>query len=222
MGATLASTRCIPTPHVVMSGCKRTPDVAALLDVLRTHVGVGDLTCILSDRADVRVFDVDWGVRLGPPCFVGRARTVTTTGGVAPIRAMLPALRPSDVLVVRSSHPSTAVFGDRLADAATARGVAGVVVDGRVRDVVALEAGTLPVVALGVRPQRHDAVGTGTQDAVMAIGSTYIAPNDIVVSDRNGVVAVPASSYEHVLNHLDVWVEAERNADAAAPYLRDG
>lgn len=205
-----------------MSGRDDTPDVAALLDVLRTHVGIGDLTCILSDRADVRVLDVDWGVRLGPPCFVGRARTVTTNGGVAPIRTMLPALYPGDVLVVRSSHPSAAVFGDRLADAATARGVAGVVVDGKVRDVVALETGTLPVVARGVRPQRHDAVGAGTQDTPLAIGSTYVAPHEIVVGDRNGVVGVPASSCEHVLNHLDAWIEAERTADQAAPSLREG
>ena len=182
----------------------------ALVAALRPHLGGGDLTCILADHADVRVLDVDWSARFGPPTFVGRARTVHTNGGVAPIRAIVPTLRRGDVLVVRSSHPSVAVFGDRLAAAATTRGVAGVVIDGMVRDVAALEAGTLPVVARGVRPNRSDAAAMGTQDTRLAIGSTWLAPHDVVVGDRNGVVGIPASSFAAIFDGLDAWIDAEQ------------
>ncbi len=184
----------------------------ALVDALRPHLGDGDLTCILSDHADVRVLDVDWKARFGAPTFVGRARTVHTNGGVAPIRTIVPTLRRGDVLVVRSNHPSVAVFGDRLAAAATTRGVAGVVIDGMVRDVAALEAGTLPVVARGVRPNRSDAAAVGTHDTRLAIGSTWLAPHDLVVGDRNGVVGIPASSFEAIFDGLDGWIDAEQTA----------
>ncbi|MEM9147814.1 MAG: hypothetical protein AAGC57_16645 [Pseudomonadota bacterium] len=67
---------------------------------------------------------------------VGRAGMVRCKiGDNSPLHAALSLVEAGDLLVVDAGgHPNTAVFGGLLARVALARGVAGVVVDGAVRD----------------------------------------------------------------------------------------
>ncbi len=95
--------------------------------------------------------------------------------------------------------PERGYWGEVLTTAAEARGLAGLVIDGGVRDVAALEAHRFPVfsslVALrGATKQLPGAVGGAVQ-----VGGTEVADGDWVVADADGVVVVAAAELEAVV-----------------------
>lgn len=109
-------------------------------------------------------------------------------------------LEPGDVLVVEArGELGTGTIGDILALRAVARGAAGFVSDGGVRDSRAVAATGLPVWAAGVHPavlgRRHvpwDA------DLTIACGGCAVQPGDVIVGDDDGVVVIPAEIAEAV------------------------
>jgi regulator of RNase E activity RraA len=118
--------------------------------------------------------------------------------------------------LIRAEDFAGACWGGRLSAAAGARGAAGVVVLGRVRDVPTLQAGPLGVVALGVAPHRSEAAGSGRVDAPLRLPDVVVAPGDVVVSDENGIAIVPHDRLEALAAELDGWIDEERAGDAAA------
>jgi 4-hydroxy-4-methyl-2-oxoglutarate aldolase len=81
-----------------------------------------------------------------------------------------------------------------MAVAASARGVAGLVIDGCVRDAVQLEQRDFPVFAAGlsIRGTGKSPVGYGTLGSAISIGQTKVERGDLVVGDADGVVVLPA------------------------------
>ena len=184
---------------------------------LRRGLPEGDLTCLLCDRGAARPLPYPFAVRFGEATFAGPVRTVDAPGGtLRPIKAALADLPEGAVLLVRAEPFEGACWGGRLAAAARARGAAGVVVLGRVRDVPTLRAGPLGVVALGVAPHRSEASGSGLVDAPLRLPCGVVAPGDVIVSDENGVAVVPAGALAMVAAELDAWIAEERAADAEA------
>jgi regulator of RNase E activity RraA len=189
----------------------------AAVAALRRALSEGDLTCLLCDRAAARPLSYPFSVRFGEATFAGPVRTVDAPGGtLRPIKAALADLPEGAVPLIRAEPFDGACWGGRLAAAAQARGAAGVVVLGRVRDVPTLRAGTLGVVALGVAPHRSEASGSGLVDAPLRLPSGVVAPGDVIVTDENGVAVVPADGLDTVAAELDAWIAAERTADAEA------
>lgn len=124
----------------------------------------------------------------------GRALPVFSPAGdnLAVHRAIALA-QPGDVLVV--SHGGTlshGPFGDILALAAQARGIAGVVIDGAVRDSDSLVAMNFPVFARGCSIQGTIKRDPGTVGVPVLIGTVAIHPGDVVIGDADGVVILPA------------------------------
>jgi regulator of RNase E activity RraA len=184
---------------------------------LRRALAEGDLTCLLCDRGAARPLPYAFSVRFGEATFAGPVRTVDAPGGALhPIKTALADLAEGAALLIRAEPFEGACWGGRLAAAARARGAAGVVVLGRVRDVPTLRAGPLGVVALGVAPHRSEAGGSGLVDAPLRLPSGVVAAGDVLVSDENGVAVVPADGLETVAAELDAWIAAERAADAEA------
>ena len=117
---------------------------------------------------------------------------------------------PGDVLVAATgSHEGAAVTGDLLLGVARNRGVAGFVTDGLVRDLADLEALGLPVYAAGVSPNSPGKHGPGTVGLPVVCGSRAISSGDVVIGDRDGVVAVPRSRLEMTLANLERVKAAE-------------
>ncbi|NJO38502.1 MAG: ribonuclease activity regulator RraA [Rhizobiales bacterium] len=83
-------------------------------------------------------------------------------------------------------------LGDILVTRLADRGVAGVVTDGGMRDVVPMAEFTIPVYAAGASPpasfHAHHAVDL---QVPIACGDVAVFPGDILVGDREGVVVVP-------------------------------
>lgn len=131
----------------------------------------------------------------------GPARTaLCPPGDNTMVHALVAHARPGDVLVLTSSSPTPVAFvGDLLATQAHARGVAGMLVDGAVRDLDELADFGLPIWARFVRAQGASKGEVGKLDVPVVVGGADIRPGDLVVMDGDGVVVVPSDRVEEVL-----------------------
>lgn len=95
---------------------------------------------------------------------------------------------------------SFTVLGGVSATVAAARGLSGVVTDGAVRDVEEISACGLPVRYGTTSPRscrgEYQVIAVGKP---VAFGAATVRPGDLVVADRDGVVAVPADVAQVVL-----------------------
>jgi len=91
-------------------------------------------------------------------------------------------------------------MGGLMGTAMAARGYAGAVIDGGVRDVAYLRKIGFPVYATGIVPSTsvHHYRFAGSQIPLLCDGVT-VNPGDIVVADSDGVVVVPIANAEEVL-----------------------
>lgn len=122
---------------------------------------------------------------------------------------------PGDVLVVAAeAFRGSAVIGDNVCLMARNAGIRAIVVDGMVRDLDGIVAVGLPVHARGVTPNSCVRNGPGRVGFPVVAGGRQVAPGDLVVGDRDGVVTVPASDVERILAELDDIRRAEADVQA--------
>jgi 4-hydroxy-4-methyl-2-oxoglutarate aldolase len=109
---------------------------------------------------------------------------------------------PGSVLVVSCGGGyEYGYWGEILSTAARQRGLAGVVIDGNVRDSVALARVGFPVFARGLCVRgtgKLASAGSGTGKPVR-LGGSVVSPGDLVLGDADGVIALPSSSYGGLL-----------------------
>jgi 4-hydroxy-4-methyl-2-oxoglutarate aldolase len=104
------------------------------------------------------------------------------------------------VLVVDASEvPDLGYWGEVLTTAAEARGIAGLVIDGGVRDVAALEAHAFPVFAAVVALPGATKKAGGAVGQTVGVGGVDVAPGDWIVGDVDGVVSIPVAALDAVL-----------------------
>lgn len=123
-------------------------------------------------------------------------RVVSGPAGLAHLTACELA-RPGDVLVISAPLTSNAsVLGGIAAEAIVAAGVAGVVVQGLVRDIDEVEVTGLPVWSTGHTPVtgRSRLVAQEINGPV-EIHGVHVVAGDVVVADRSGVAFVPAERF---------------------------
>jgi regulator of RNase E activity RraA len=131
----------------------------------------------------------------------GQARTVTSMAGDnGIIHAAIPLMRPGEVLVVDAARvDDVAVWGEIMTRSAVRRGIAGLVLDGAIRDVAAVREIGFPVYCRAVVPRGpHKGFG-GTIDAPVACGGVPVAPGDLIVGDDDGIAVVPLAEVDAVL-----------------------
>lgn len=102
--------------------------------------------------------------------------------------------QPDDVLVVHvSGGLSYGYWGEIMSTAAQVRGLAGLVIDGCVRDGDLLESIGFPVFAAGlcIRGTGKDHGARGWINHPLRLEDLTVEAGDLVVGDRDGLVAVP-------------------------------
>lgn len=127
------------------------------------------------------------------------------------------AASPGDVLVVDTGGGlEFGYWGEILAEAAIARGLAGLIIHGGVRDSARLIEMGWPVFAerVCIRGTGKDPHGDGELGEPVLIGEQAVRRGDLIVADADGVVVVPAERVAEVQR-----LSAEREA-AEADYLR--
>ncbi|HLY64559.1 MAG TPA: hypothetical protein VKU60_03400, partial [Chloroflexota bacterium] len=91
-----------------------------------------------------------------------------------------------------------AVWGGNTSVSAKARGLAGMVVDGAVRDASQIIELNWPVWAVGFNPRPPGKEAFGAINVPISCGGVQVQPGDIVVADLDGVVIVPLAMAEDV------------------------
>ena len=135
----------------------------------------------------------------GPACTVK-----VYAGDNLMVHKALDIARPGDVVVVDTSGSSlTAVLGDLVSTKARHRGIAGFVIDGLIRDLPGIQAlGDFPVFANGVTPIGPLHRGPGEINFPVSAGGVVVQPGDTIIGDRNGVVVVPRTFANDLLDRL--------------------
>ena len=119
------------------------------------------------------------------------------------VHKALDLLEPGDVLVIDSAGSRhNSVIGDMIATKAKHRGATGIVVDGVVRDLPALQELGLPIYARGVCPLGPLHRGPGEINYPVNCGGVVVHPGDIVAADQNGVVIVHRDFAEAIMQQL--------------------
>jgi regulator of RNase E activity RraA len=100
--------------------------------------------------------------------------------------------RPGDVIVVDAGGDLTnAIVGERMVTVAAARGVAGFVIFGAVRDVAYIRTCGFPVFAAGITHRGPYKNGPGEINYPIAINGIAITAGDLIVGDEDGLVGIP-------------------------------
>jgi 4-hydroxy-4-methyl-2-oxoglutarate aldolase len=129
--------------------------------------------------------------------------------------AMLDFARKGDVLVIATTGDETAAtIGDLWALWAKKIGVVAIVCDGLVRDVSGLLKADIPVFARGVKPNSAFKNGPGEVNTTVTCGGVAIGAGDIIVGDRDGVVAIPLAQAAQVVERLELVKKKEAEAES--------
>src|SRR5262245_19082429 len=132
---------------------------------------------------------------------------------------MIDNAKPGEIgVIVMEGTLEIAAMGNLMATAAKVRGMAGVVLDGAIRDVWDIRRMGLTVYARSISPRT--AVGhyaTVARNVPVECGGVTVRPGDIIVADEDGVVVVPLERAEEVLKKAREIDDRERGM---FPFIR--
>ncbi len=150
---------------------------------------------------------------LDPGCctFVGTAITCETgPNDNLAILAALSLAKPGDVLISASEgFPHSAVFGDNTAILAKNKGLAGVVIDGMMRDLAGLLPVGIPLFCRGITPNSCVRSGPGRVGFPVVIGGVTVHSGDVIIGDRDGIVVIPQGELDRLQPKIDAILKAE-------------
>lgn len=138
------------------------------------------------------------------------------------IHKALTMAQAGDVIVVDAGGDLTnSLFGEIMMATAVKIGVAGVVLNGAVRDSEEIGQGSFPLYAAGVTHRGPYKDGPGEINVPISIDGMVIHPGDLVVGDADGLLCVPFDDAEALLaaTHLKMAAEKQMLADIAAGTL---
>jgi RraA family protein len=124
--------------------------------------------------------------------------------------------QPGDVIMVDAQGDlSSAIVGGLMLTWAQTKGLAGIVIDGAVRDVATIREMKMPVYAAGVTPNGPFKNGPGEINVPVSCGGVAVKPGDIVVGDADGIVVVDPADAEDILAKSRATVDKETGIMAA-------
>jgi 4-hydroxy-4-methyl-2-oxoglutarate aldolase len=180
-------------------------------DIVRKAAGFA--ASILADVAgrrgtlDGRIAAVVPSARMAGPAFTIEVRP----GDNLMIHAALSLAQPGDVLVIDGKGDRTcALLGSIMMTAAKKLGLAGVVIDGAVRDTEELRALELAVYAVASNPNGPTKFTPGRINWPISCGGVAVHPGDLVVGDADGVVVVEREKAASLLDAAAAKVSDER------------
>jgi len=137
------------------------------------------------------------GARLRPMhaggVLAGPALTVKTRpGDNLMIHKALNIAQPGDIIVVDAGGDLTnSLIGEIMLSFAAKQGVAGIVINGAIRDLGTISKGSFPVYAAGVTHRGPYKDGPGEINVTIAIDGMIIEPGDLMLGDEDGLLCVP-------------------------------
>jgi 4-hydroxy-4-methyl-2-oxoglutarate aldolase len=137
------------------------------------------------------------GARVSAPAFPVSCSTADNLA----IHVAVAEAPAGSVLVVNVGHePARGYWGEVLTTGAETRGLRGLVIDGGVRDVDALEAHRFPVFSTMIALRGATKQEPGRIGGTANVGDVEVAAGDWIVGDVDGVVVVPYAHLDDVLS----------------------
>jgi 4-hydroxy-4-methyl-2-oxoglutarate aldolase len=143
---------------------------------------------------------------LGPGMrLCGPAHTVKCyPGSIITVHKALLEARPGEVLVVDGEGDDRgALFGELMTLQAQANGLAGIVVDGPVRDRNAVVQSGFAVFASSINPRVGSNRRVGDTQVPVQCGGVVVRPGDYIIGDDDGVAVIPAEQVSAVVEAAD-------------------
>ena len=143
---------------------------------------------------------------------VGRAVTVRTYPGdwAKPVQA-IDLAEPGDVIVIDAGGVGPALWGELATHSALQKGLAGVVIDGALRDSDEIIALRFPAFSRLVMPNAGEPKGFGEIGVPVTVGNIRVESGDWLLGDGDGVVVLPrAISVEYANRGMDVLEKENR------------
>lgn len=150
-------------------------------------------------------------IRLGLK-LVGRAHTVVCEEDFLTVIKALHDARPGDVLVVDTHGSRRAVAGELFATEASRKGLAGIVVDGAVRDTAKIRSLSIAVYSRTITPVAGTTRRIFETQVPVRCGGVAVNPGDVVFGDDDGIVVAT----EQELSDLIPTAEAIQAKEEAA------
>jgi len=200
--------KALQTRKVIRSGLYKKYDTGnallALLKVSSSNVSdalhrkgaMSDLHCIIPR-----------GARL-----VGPVVTVRTADGdwAKPVEA-IDVAQKGEVIVIDAGQGRAAVWGELASWSCKVKGIAGVIIDGGIRDVQDISELGFPAFATHIVPNAGEPKGMGEIGAEIMCAGQAVRTGDWVVGDESGVTVIPKERLAEVANRaLDVLEKENR------------
>jgi 3-hexulose-6-phosphate synthase/6-phospho-3-hexuloisomerase len=133
------------------------------------------------------IFSITSGTKI-----VGQAVTVRTYPGdwAKPVEAIDQG-EEGDVIVIDAGGVGPAVWGELASHSAKVKKLAGVVIDGAVRDVIEIRRMKFPAFAKIITPTAGEPKGFGEIGVPVNISGIKVFPRDWVIGDDDGVIILP-------------------------------
>ena len=143
---------------------------------------------------------------------VGTAFTVKVPDGDnAFLHRALDLAQPGDVIVVDGNGcTSRSLMGEIMFTYAKNKGIAGIVLDGAIRDADSLYELEIPVYAVAVTPQGPYKNGPGEINVPVSCGGQVVFPGDILVGDADGICVIRKEDAQEVYAMVEKKVSYER------------
>ena len=140
-----------------------------------------------------------------------------------PTKDIIEAMPPGGVLVIdMNGSMSGGALGDILVARLIARGVAGVVADGAMRDAGPLAAMSLPMFCRGfTAPPSFCGLMAVEMNVPIGCGGVLVRPGDVVVADEDGPIVVPQHLADDLARtgaeqeRMEAWIKAQVEAGAS-------
>ena len=157
----------------------------------------------------------DMQCRSAKAAMAGPAFTVRVHA--ADLLMIAPALMecPKGHVLVIDGHGelNTALWGELTTYSAQGKGLAGVVIDGAIRDARQVRQCAFPVFARAVVPNAGGAEYLGEVNAAISCAGQVVRPGDWIVGDEDGVVVIPFELARTVLATAERIVAAEKKIE---------
>jgi 3-hexulose-6-phosphate synthase / 6-phospho-3-hexuloisomerase len=116
---------------------------------------------------------------------------------------------PGDVLVIDAGGVGPALWGELATNSAIQRKLAGVVVDGAVRDAADIAKLGFPVFTRLVMSNAGEPRGFGEIGVAVRCGGQTVSPGDWIAGDNDGVMVLPRAEAVEMANHAADCLEKE-------------
>ncbi|MBI4634254.1 MAG: 4-carboxy-4-hydroxy-2-oxoadipate aldolase/oxaloacetate decarboxylase [Deltaproteobacteria bacterium] len=119
--------------------------------------------------------------------------------------------QPGDVIIADAEgFPEAGPWGEIMAVAAMARGIAGLVINGSVRDSQAMSDLGFPVFSCGLCIKGTEKISLGLINHPLNMDNITIIPGDLILGDRDGVVAVKREEADDIFRKSLAREEKEK------------